>query len=341
MASTEKGIFPIGGAENPNRALDVIFVHGLGGDAYSTWTEGEDLFWPKWLSEDVPEIGVWTIGYGADRSRWVNDVMSMEDRGLNLLNHLSIKNLGEKPLVFVSHSMGGLISKHILDQGRNNSAEEYRKIVDNTVGVIFIATPHVGSGWADVLDAMRLVYRGNRVIDGLKKDEPALRRLSNAFTELVKEKSLKCLCFFETQEVRYKKYPWSGWKGIQIVSENSASGDFPKEKSPVGLDDDHLSICRLKSRDALLYGNVKKFIQVRLREIDSMKAVASVVNQVLIEPHYADSYKKNNSSIISLWMEKLIFLQQQELLTIDPSAKFSLQKQIQEVKEKVDELSRQ
>jgi tetratricopeptide (TPR) repeat protein len=96
-----------------------------------------------------------------------------------------------------------------------------------------------------------------------------LRRLSNAFTELIKEKSLKCLCFFETQEVRYKKYWWSGWKGIHIVNKNSASGDFPKEMSPVGLDNDHLSICRLKSRDALLYGNVQKFIQARLSEIGS------------------------------------------------------------------------
>ncbi|MGB1309755.1 MAG: esterase/lipase family protein, partial [Leucothrix sp.] len=273
MADNEHGIFPIGGTENPNRSLDVIFVHGLGGDARTTWEDG-DAFWPKWLSEDFPNIGIWTIGYGADRSRWVNDVMSMEDRGLNLLNHLSIKNIGEKPILFIAHSMGGLISKHLLEQGRNNSTEDYRRIVENTVGVIFIATPHSGSGWADALDALPL-YRGNRVIDGLKKDEPALRRLSNAFTELVKAKSLKCLCFFETKEIRVKN-KWFGWKGIQIVSENSASGNFPKEKSPVGLDDDHLSICRLKSRESQLYGNVAKFIRESLTENTLTKPAVSL-----------------------------------------------------------------
>ena len=31
------GIHPLAGTDNLNRKLDLLFIHGLGGDAFSTW----------------------------------------------------------------------------------------------------------------------------------------------------------------------------------------------------------------------------------------------------------------------------------------------------------------
>ena len=79
----KKGLFPIAGTDNPDRLLEVLLLHGLGGDAFSTWQYDDKphYFWPKALLADCADIAVWTIGYGASASGWIEDVMSMEDSG--------------------------------------------------------------------------------------------------------------------------------------------------------------------------------------------------------------------------------------------------------------------
>ena len=265
--TNNNGVFPVGGTDNKRRLLDLVFVHGLGGDAYSTWTRNEDdtLFWPKWLADDFKDIGVWTVGYGATASRWVEDEMPMEDRGLNLLNHLSLKGIGKRPLVFVTHSMGGLITKQILDQSDRSNKSEYKLIAENCTGVAFIAVPHDGSGLADILDYARVFIRGNKIVEQLQKDDVSLRKLANSFGQYAQRTSLRCISFYETKEVRVRKRSWKSlWLkppvGMKIVSESSASGNFVQDP-PLPLDDDHISICKLGSRDAQLYGNILGFIE--------------------------------------------------------------------------------
>ncbi|WP_169789702.1 hypothetical protein [Actinoplanes subtropicus] len=61
-------IFPVRSAEDS--IIDVVFLHGLDGDARTSWSGGDDqLFWPQWLAEDVEHAGVWTIDYDAWSSR--------------------------------------------------------------------------------------------------------------------------------------------------------------------------------------------------------------------------------------------------------------------------------
>ena len=55
------------------------------------------------------------------------------------------------PLIFVAHSLGGIVVKRALITATVRNA--YKAIVDSTIAVVFLGTPHHGSqlaGWAGI-----------------------------------------------------------------------------------------------------------------------------------------------------------------------------------------------
>lgn len=119
----------ISGCEDTARKADVVFVHGLGGDAFATWRHGEDdsTSWPHWLGKEFPEIGVWSLGYAASPSKWMRILgwfskrhrssgqgMALPDRARQVLDFMVQRHIGERPLLFICHSLGGLLTKQIL-----------------------------------------------------------------------------------------------------------------------------------------------------------------------------------------------------------------------------------
>jgi protein SERAC1 len=90
-----------------SRSADVIFVHGLAGDARATWRGQGNAFWPKWLANDLPSVGVWSLGYESAVLKWGHS-MAIRDRAINALAQLEANDLGKNPTVFVCHSLGGL-----------------------------------------------------------------------------------------------------------------------------------------------------------------------------------------------------------------------------------------
>ncbi len=144
------GLVAISGTGQANRSADVIFVHGLGGDPLATWQFGgrSDQFWPKWLGEDLPSIGVWSLGYEAAPVKFMGHSMSIQDRAVNALALVEAQRLGKNPTIFICHSLGGLLVKQMV----RHSVEYPNAIADglirNIKGIVFLATPHSGSATA-------------------------------------------------------------------------------------------------------------------------------------------------------------------------------------------------
>ncbi|HOG92930.1 MAG TPA: hypothetical protein PLE80_05100, partial [Opitutaceae bacterium] len=104
-------LHPIGATPSAQRKGDVVFIHGLGGDAFATWRHGADdsTSWPHWLAKDFPDIGVWSLGYAASPTRWGHFLrkkhdhgftMPLPDRAGEVLNLMVQQKLGDRPLMF-------------------------------------------------------------------------------------------------------------------------------------------------------------------------------------------------------------------------------------------------
>ena len=80
-AAGVEGLLRIGENSDASSSIDVIFVHGLDGDARSTWHPKDQplAFWPSWLAEDVAGVTVWSLGYEVNSSAWRGAAMPLSE----------------------------------------------------------------------------------------------------------------------------------------------------------------------------------------------------------------------------------------------------------------------
>jgi pimeloyl-ACP methyl ester carboxylesterase len=105
-----------------------------------------------WVSELAIKLHeqakFWTIGYPTaiwDR-RLRTIPTSIGEDGRAALGALRDAGFGDRPIVFVAHSLGGLLTKAILNKSAEaDPGSSERRIFEQTHRVIFISTPHTGS----------------------------------------------------------------------------------------------------------------------------------------------------------------------------------------------------
>lgn len=116
-------------------------------------------------------------------------------------------NAYSRPLVFVAHSLGGLVCKKAILLSRNNPDPHLRGIFDGIQGIIFMGTPHKGAwmaNWAKIpASALGLVKSTNiTLLDILQRDNQFLDSIQNDFLAMVRElresgRRIEVTCFFE------------------------------------------------------------------------------------------------------------------------------------------------
>ena len=101
--------------------LDVVAVHGLNGECFRSWTHeettGEQTLWLKdLLLQRLPRTRVMTFGYDASVVGNTS-VAGIRDNARKLLVFLRNKREDDgtrhRPIVFVGHSLGGIIIKQV------------------------------------------------------------------------------------------------------------------------------------------------------------------------------------------------------------------------------------
>lgn len=239
-----------GGHDHADIRADVVFVHGLGGGAIGTWrSDNDDTWWPRWVAEDRPHIAVWSLDYDAEPSEWLGRPMPIADRAGNILALLEAHDLGARPLFLVCHSLGGLLAKQMLHSAGCNRRLE--RIGNAVTGVVFLATPHTGSGITEYLSNLATIFcaRPSDLAQELHDNSPTLRHLNYWFRSYVDLSELSVRSFFETHDTH----------GLRVVDQSSADPGLPGHP-PIGIDSDHFGIAKPRTRQGLVYRSVLKFI---------------------------------------------------------------------------------
>jgi hypothetical protein len=163
-------------APDADRTLDVIFIHGLDGDVFATWQSdsGPDGLWPRWLVGSLPfKVGLWSVGYPAKAIDWRGESQALYERAVSILNLLKVNNIGDRPIIFIVHSLGGLVVKQMLHTAVDLDGKRYKEIQNHTRGIVFLATPHTGARLASVLRRVPFLH-GNNIADLVYEDVPMI-----------------------------------------------------------------------------------------------------------------------------------------------------------------------
>ncbi|MBB3219215.1 hypothetical protein [Pseudoduganella umbonata] len=225
----------------------MIFIHGLDGDPFGTWKHPA-LFWPEALGLDHAHAGVWSLGYPAAKTGWNGSAMPLADRATNVLSLLDAHGIGERPVVFVVHSMGGLLVKQMLRHAMQYGDPAWQRISRATAGIVFLATPNSGSRIADWMTFFSLA-RASAAVKDLEHNGAGLRDLNLWFRNNVHLLGCRLLVFYE-------KLPMGQ---IIVVDEASADPGIPNVV-PIPLDENHATICKPASARSLQYLKVKRFV---------------------------------------------------------------------------------
>ncbi|OHW99541.1 LipA and NB-ARC domain-containing protein, partial [Colletotrichum incanum] len=264
---------------HPDAIVDVVLVHGLNGDPEKTWTsrDGKGVFWPADLlpqSLGKTRANVLVYGYNADVYTTSKSHKSASDNFISqhaqtLVTNLTLYRKSERtssnPIIFVAHSLGGLLVKRALlysNDVRDRNQEDARAIFISTYGIIFLGTPHTGSDmatWGLVLQRMadaiapRKVFESESVLlKTLKKDNETLEIINNHFLDVYQRFQIHMAHENHKTDVK-------GTKMI-VVDAKSASPQLPGV-TYYGIEATHSGMCKFDSISAPGYRNVSTAIR--------------------------------------------------------------------------------
>ncbi|MGD1908605.1 MAG: esterase/lipase family protein [Leptolyngbyaceae cyanobacterium] len=266
------------GCDNPQRVGDVVFIHGLGGNGLETWhTNPQEItelkkqadktgvpldasqlnFWPVWLGKERPDLGIWSLDYEVEPSDWKGGTMPLAERANNVLETFANKRIGQRPLVFITHSLGGLLAKQLLRNANDFGTDRQRRVVAQTKGLVFLATPHSGSNWsnwAQFINGLLLkLPKLSLSVEELEYGHSRLQELNQVFRGHPILGQVPVKAYYETQPL----------KPLGVVVDK-VSADMGKPEPTIPVDANHINICKISAQqreEGVVYDSVVLFLE--------------------------------------------------------------------------------
>lgn len=156
--------------------------------------------------------------------------MTVYDISKDLLVSLEAKRREQplRPLLFVCHSLGGIVVKDTLRQACHSLDPDLKRAFDSTIGIMFFGTPHLGADpqgllrqIADRLAKLAGIVINQEIVHTLLPNSERLRQLRDEFKPIAQKQSWRIYSFQEALGVPYL----GGDRVSDLVSHSSANYD--------------------------------------------------------------------------------------------------------------------
>ncbi|KAK6518961.1 hypothetical protein TWF281_003651 [Arthrobotrys megalospora] len=243
-------------------------MHGLNGDIYRTWTKSGNYWLRDQLPKSLPGARIFSYGYPSNLL-FSKSVAEIDDFARHLLSSLKEIVDEKRYILFVCHSLGGIVFKQTMSFAYNENPDIWLRCK----GVIFLGTPHRGSAAAEIAKTVASIvnkpstylgvglFAGSIRTDLLKDlayDSPKLSDVSKTFQE--RAAVLLIHSFYESETI----------SGQVIVNRSSAILNVPHGKY-APLYADHRDICRFENAESDNYKKVLRAILEMADEITKRK----------------------------------------------------------------------
>ncbi|KAI9162747.1 ATPase [Paramyrothecium foliicola] len=266
--------------------------------------DGEKVCWPADFlprEEWCQSVRVLTYGYDSKITKRYDNANknNLFAHAKDLLYSVQRVKPYRRPVIFVVHSMGGLIIKETLRRSEASEENGLKDIVRSTVGVIFMGTPHRGSpGLASLCEIVRLAASNIARVDSnstllrlLGTDSPELELGRESFLVLWRAYGFRVKTFQEA-------FTMSGINisllGDKVVPEYSSTLDDPREHAE-SISANHMDMCKFNSMKNVGYSKVASEIRLMLSTIRSDHEQSDDSQALLVSLYFPEMYARQRN----------------------------------------------
>ncbi|KAI1110650.1 hypothetical protein F5Y14DRAFT_428311 [Nemania sp. NC0429] len=235
-------VFPPDGKDD-NSTVDIIAIHGLDTDSPRTWTYKSGANEINWLEDArllpaaVPQARIYTYNWDAKvfADAPIETIFGHAEKLMALLQ--ANQSTPSRPILFIASCFGGLILTEAITRAAKEGSQ-YRKILESTVGIVFLATPFFGTDAASQASLLAVVQEimgkdaSRLLIKNLEKGDNEIQDRTHQFGLIVNYRfKMPVSCFYETKPTKIikkvlgKLVPNQFLRGSILVTKKSACLD--------------------------------------------------------------------------------------------------------------------
>jgi pimeloyl-ACP methyl ester carboxylesterase len=237
----------------PNNDLSVVFIHGFN-SSEGCWKAAEGESWPDLVLAEghLSTVGVYSFNY---RTGIGSGYYNLGDVVDSLKEYMQLDGvLGHSKVIFVCHSMGGIVARRYLVSQQGRLIEGGLR----EVGLFLVASPSLGSQYATMLETLTRLA-GHTQGEALRFSQANvwLNDLDKDFMNLKESGKLRIKGkeLIEDQPIVLKRFLFFKRQIVEPFSGNRYFGD--PYKVPAS---DHFTIARPKATEAIQHRLLCQFI---------------------------------------------------------------------------------